>query len=80
LSQGLPIALWNRQPVGSKPKAKKIMQSVTNCTLADLPTSLTTQRKKCLSKLAGTEQPDVQLSLLWDNPYRPFPDIQYESN
>ena len=87
LSQGLPIALWSRnvkedsgQTAMSKPKAKQLMKSVTNCTLADLPTSLTGQRKKCLSKLAGTEQPDVQLSLLWDNPYRPFPDIQYESN
>jgi hypothetical protein len=80
LSQGSPIALWSRQPVSSKPKAKKLMQSVTNCNLADLPTSLTGHRKNCLSKLAGAEQPAIQLSLLWDNPFRPFPDIQYESN
>jgi vWA-MoxR associated protein C-terminal domain/Effector-associated domain 9/vWA-MoxR associated protein middle region (VMAP-M) 1 len=80
LSQGLPIALWSRKPLSSKSKSKKLMQSVTNCDLADLPTSLTGHHKKCLSKMAGTDQPAVQLSLLWDNPYRPFPDIQYESN
>ncbi len=83
LGQGLPIALWSRQPVTNKQKTKKIMKSVTESSLAELQMSLTKQRINALPKTSATtitSQPAAQLALLWDNPFRRFPDIQYESH
>jgi hypothetical protein len=83
LGQGLPIALWSRQPVTNKRKTKRIMKSVTESSLAALQISLTKQRINALPNTSATtitSQPAAQLALLWDNPFRRFPDIQYESH
>jgi vWA-MoxR associated protein C-terminal domain/vWA-MoxR associated protein middle region (VMAP-M) 1 len=77
-SQGLPIALWCRQS-GSD---LAIMDDVTNCTLVNLPVSLTKHRKQVLSKIPEDPlppEPAAHLSLLWDNPFRSFPTITYQS-
>ncbi len=80
LKQGLPIALWIRQPVVNKINAKKIIRSITRCSFAELPTSLTKHRQKSLEKMSDiTSQPDLQVSLLWDDPSHPFPIIQLVS-
>jgi hypothetical protein len=71
LCQGFPIALWSRQSSENQSETMKTINTVAGCTLVDLPNSLTKHRKN--------QKSDAQLSLLWDNPFRPFPDIQYES-
>jgi hypothetical protein len=77
-SQGLSIALWCRQS-GSD---LAIMDDVTNCTLVNLPVSLTEHRKQVLQKIPDDPlsiEPAAHLSLLWDNPFRSFPTIPYQS-
>jgi hypothetical protein len=83
LSQGLPIALWMRQPGTSTQDGATVMQAVIDRPLRELPLSLTEQRRAALTRGTNstqTAQPDVaHLSLLWDNPFRPFPTINYQS-
>jgi hypothetical protein len=79
LGQGLPIALWSRQPVINKQRAREAMEYVANCSLAKLPQVLTEYRGKTSSTSDTAIQPEIQLSLLWDNPFRPFPTIPYKS-
>ena len=77
-SQGLPIALWCRRS-GSD---LAIMDDVTNCSLVNLPISLTEHRKQALAQIPDdplTIEPAAHLSLLWDNPFRLFPTITYQS-
>ncbi|NJN22763.1 MAG: hypothetical protein HC812_18315 [Leptolyngbya sp. RL_3_1] len=82
-SQGLAIALWVRHQ-GADPKtAISIFKTVTQCPVKTLPLSLAAQRRVAFSKMA--QAPEIEklkaapLSLLWDNPHRPFPTIKYES-
>jgi hypothetical protein len=72
LGQGLPIALWSRHPSPDQTETMEIINAVAGCTLVELPNSLTQHRRE-------SQASPAQLSLLWDNPFRPFPDIQYES-
>lgn len=81
-SQGSPIALWSRQPVANQQETMAIIDTLTNCSLAVLPVSLTDHRKEVLPKMSSTtttSQPVAQLSLMWDNPFRGFPEIEYDS-
>jgi vWA-MoxR associated protein C-terminal domain/vWA-MoxR associated protein middle region (VMAP-M) 1 len=78
-SKGLPIALWCRQS-GSD---LAIMDKVTNCSLVNLPVALTNHRKQVLLNIPDDPllvEPAAHLSLLWDNPFRPFPIITYQSS
>jgi hypothetical protein len=80
LGQGLPIVLWSRQ-VGANPQCVgDLMTSVKNCLITELPESLANQRRTALSSAA---EPDrlkaAPIALLWDNPFRPFPKIDYQS-
>ena len=80
LGQGVPVALWTRQVEADPKMAKRIMQSVSKCSIAGLPLSLATQRKKALSELSEADRlRAAPLCLLWDNPFRPFPNIDYQS-
>jgi vWA-MoxR associated protein C-terminal domain/vWA-MoxR associated protein middle region (VMAP-M) 1 len=80
LGLGLPVALWLRQPEVTQ---QATMESVMDCSIAKLPTSLTDQRKKALSPVSDQPTADklkaAPLALLWDNPFRSFPDIDYQS-
>ena len=78
LERGLPIALWCRQSGADL----AIMDDVINCALVNLPVSLTKHRKQFLPKIPDNLlpiEPAAHLSLLWDNPFRPFPTITYQS-
>jgi hypothetical protein len=77
-SQGLPIALWCRQSGADL----AVMDDLSKCLLVNLPISLTEHRKQFLPKLPEDiprSQHNAHLSLLWDNPFRPFPTITYQS-
>ncbi|WP_199299315.1 hypothetical protein [Trichocoleus desertorum] len=75
LSQGTPIAMWIRQPT-----TKKKMQSLSTCTIAELSTSLAEHRQRALSHDCEVARLEAAcLCLLFDNPYRPFPTIDYQS-
>jgi hypothetical protein len=77
-SQGLPIALWCRQSGADL----AVMDDLSKCRLVNLPVSLTDHRKQVLPKLPEDllpSQHNAHLSLLWDNPFRPFPTIDYQS-
>jgi vWA-MoxR associated protein C-terminal domain len=85
LAEGIPIALWMRR---SAPLLDESVLNdiISNCPIADLPQSLTKARKQALSRrLDRTSEPILtdsatHLSLLWDNPFQPFPDdIEYQS-
>ena len=83
LSQGVPIALWMRQPGTSAQDGATVMQAVIDRPLRELPLSLTEQRRVSLARgTDSTPAPQTSaahLSLLWDNPFRPFPTIDYQS-
>ncbi|GAB4325527.1 MAG: hypothetical protein OHK0047_10450 [Leptolyngbyaceae cyanobacterium] len=75
LGQGVPIALWTRQ-AGAQSKKK----SLSACTIANLSEALAAHRQKALSH--GSEADRLRaasLCLLFDNPFRPFPTLDYES-
>jgi vWA-MoxR associated protein C-terminal domain/vWA-MoxR associated protein middle region (VMAP-M) 1 len=80
LGQGLPIVLWSRQ-VGANPQCVgDLMASVRDCLLAKLPESLANQRRTALSSAAEPDRMEAApIALLWDNPFRPFPTIDYPS-
>ena len=90
LDQGLPIALGIRhlEIIGmtkekSIQQAKKSMEVVTrNCSIMKLPESLSAERQKVLSQKYESEIEQLKksrLCLLWDNPFRRFPTIEYQS-
>jgi hypothetical protein len=80
LGQGLPIALWARHLETNQPTAAEIMQAVADCVITKLPSSLTRHRHQHLSIEPLSERlMAAPLSLLWDNPFRPFPPIEYQS-
>jgi hypothetical protein len=81
LGQGVSIALWMRQSEAKQQTARKMMQSVTKCSTADLLEALAQQRQKALSKPSEADRlKAAPLCLLWDNPFRPFPSINYQSD
>jgi vWA-MoxR associated protein C-terminal domain/Effector-associated domain 9/vWA-MoxR associated protein middle region (VMAP-M) 1 len=82
LAQGVSIALWMRY-LPSCHNACDIVNNIPLCLISELPTTLTTHRQKVLPLEANTPITDLtgaaHLSLLWDNPFRPFPTIEYRS-
>jgi vWA-MoxR associated protein C-terminal domain len=77
LERGLPIALWCRHSGADL----AIMDNVTKCTIVNLPVTLTEHRKQI--KVPNDTlpiEPAAHISLLWDNPFRPFPTITYQSS
>lgn len=79
ISQGLPLAIWVRQSGASQRKSQGVIKSVTNCAVADLPTSLTDHRKQALPQMAKAPSQAVHLAMLWDNPFLRFPSLDYQS-
>ncbi len=83
LAQGVPIALWLREPGTNPQHGETVMQAVIDRPLRELPQSLTEQRKTALAPASDASLPApsgaAQLSLLWDNPFRSFPTIAYQS-
>jgi hypothetical protein len=79
IGQGLPLAIWVRQSEANKQKSQRVLKSVTNCVVADLPTSLTDYRQKTLPQMAQNPSQVVHLSMLWDNPFLSFPSLDYRS-
>ena len=87
LAQGSSIVLWERHlklPQKAAPEGlDSALNSLPKCTAANLPKTLSNQRREKLSKAAEAPEADrlkaAPLSLLWDNPFRPFPQIDYES-
>lgn len=80
LGQGVPIALWSRQLGADQLAVKRAIQSATQCTIARLPTTLAEQRGRALSQASETDSlRAAPLCLLVDNPFRPFPTIEYQS-
>ena len=83
LNQGLPIAFWIRHLGMTSKEAKRVMGSVTRkCPIAKLPESLRKKRQQILSQQYESESEQFEkapLCLLWDNPFRPFPSINYQS-
>lgn len=79
IGQGLPIALWSRRSGATKRKAQGVIKSVTNCSVAELPRSLHRQRQKVLPQMPVVSAPAAHLSLLWDNPFLPYPSFDFQS-
>jgi vWA-MoxR associated protein C-terminal domain/vWA-MoxR associated protein middle region (VMAP-M) 1/Effector-associated domain 9 len=80
LGQGVPIALWMRQSREDTQITKRVMQTVTKCSIVKLPESLADHRQKALSSDSETDRlKAASLCLLLDNPFRPFPTLDYES-
>lgn len=82
LSQGVSIVLWMRQP-GTKQQMTKVVNQClvkSPTPIAELPAVLAQQRQKALSKASEADRlKAAPLCLLWDNPFRPFPTIDYQS-
>jgi len=71
----VPIALWTRQS-----ETKRRMQSLSTCTISKLSESLANHRQKALSHDAEIDRlKAASLCLLLDNPFRPFPTLDYQS-
>jgi len=80
LMAGFPVALWIRQPHSEE--AKTILEGLMDdrC-IADLPKDLGDLRRYAAAGWSGItieERRGVgQLALMWDNPFRPFPETSY---
>ena len=83
LSLGIPIALWLRHLEQEVSCADQLLKAISKEAIAELPKALTTHRKTVLPSKAEEPIEDptgvAHLSLLWDNPFRPFPTIAYQS-
>jgi hypothetical protein len=80
LGQGLPVALWMRHCQRDPEKTRKALQTVAKCSIAQLSDSLAGHRQKALSHDCETDRLEAaSLCLLLDNPFRPFPTIDYYS-
>jgi hypothetical protein len=83
LCEGIPIAIWKRQPHTNQETAETEIQSVTNCNLAGLSASVKNYRLQAQAGISENATTDhlraTSISLLWDNPYRPFPTTDYSS-
>jgi vWA-MoxR associated protein C-terminal domain/vWA-MoxR associated protein middle region (VMAP-M) 1 len=80
LGQGLPIVLWSRQVESNPTCAGDLMAAVRDCLITELPESLTNQRRTALAIAAEPDRMEAApIALLWDNPFRPFPTIDYQS-
>lgn len=66
LVKGIPIAIWLR-PNHSLSEPCSRLESVLSGCIGNLPTAIT-------GRLSQYRQISPHLALLWDNPYRPFPD------
>jgi hypothetical protein len=80
LMAGFPVALWIRQPHSEE--AKTILESLMDDrSIADLPKDLGDLRRYAAAGWSGItieERRGVgQLALMWDNPFRPFPETSY---
>jgi hypothetical protein len=74
LVQGTPIALWMRQSENTS------RMQLLSCTIAQLSDSLADHRQKALSHASEIDRlKAASLCLLVDNPFRPFPTIDYQS-
>ena len=82
LSQGVPLALWVRC-LGLSTAARALVRSVVQCSPLDLPIGITRQRSEAFDRTAQAPEAErlraAPLALLWDNPYRPFPSVDYTS-
>jgi hypothetical protein len=67
LQEGLPVALWIRDSSMYPSDVEILMQALNNKAIGTLPIDLTNHRRS--GKILGVEH----VSLLWDNPFRPFP-------
>ena len=65
-----PIALWLR-PTHNHELPYAVLQSHLSGSIGELPFALTARRREPI----GAQH----VTLLWDNPFRPFPDIDYQS-
>jgi hypothetical protein len=76
LFAALPVAVWVQSTFAGQ-DAEMTNHAVWNRTVGDLPGSLTHMRREARVR----KQPclSLHLALLWDNPYRPFPHIDYAS-
>lgn len=84
LSQGVSIALWMRYLTCAQQDYETIFNQVAQGTISNLPTTLTHHRKSILPDHTDdlfSADPNVAayLSLLWDNPFRRFPHIDFSS-
>jgi hypothetical protein len=68
LQEGPPIALWIRDSTINPEVAETLMQSLMSRGIGTLVTDLTNYRRDPTILLEV-----AQVSLLWDNPFRPFP-------
>ncbi|NJO74948.1 MAG: hypothetical protein HC833_14995 [Leptolyngbyaceae cyanobacterium RM1_406_9] len=74
LGQGTPIVLWMRQSENTS------KMQLLSCTIANLSESLASHRQKALSHASEIDRlKAASLCLLIDNPFRPFPTIDYQS-
>lgn len=84
LAEGIPIALWVRQPADPK-NDHPIMQAIIDqCPLAELPNRLRDHRYQHLSPEVDVDEAtrikNSPLCLLLDNPFRPFSYSHLNSN
>lgn len=83
LVKGLPIALWMRQAVDVEAAHGAMTEFIADLPVAQLPEKLTNARRTVLGSTASNtirEYSGVrQFALMWDNPFRPFPEIDYHS-
>ena len=83
LGQGFPIALWHGDSENLNEPCSRISQFISEGSIAQLPEKLTTVRKSSLasstSNTIGEYSGHRQFSLMWDNPFRPFPDVELTS-
>jgi hypothetical protein len=84
--EGFPFALWRRD--GNNSIGKTEFEQLAEQAVRDLPTAVTQIYRNTLPGAAPSQsattmmgRPDLtNLALLWDNPFRPFPDsIDYQS-
>jgi hypothetical protein len=82
LSQGVPFALYVRH-LGFSLATNGLVQLVIQGDPLDLPTRLTQQRSQAFARAGQAPEADrlraAPLALLWDNPHRPFPTVDYTS-
>ena len=69
---GMPIALWLR-PGHALPDSRGGLQSLLDGCIEHLPTLLTSKRKKDRRDKSDQVKITHHVTLLWDNPFQPFP-------
>jgi|GEM_PF-986340 len=69
---GIPIALWLR-PGHALPDSRGVLQSLLDGYIEQLPASLTRNRRKDRRDQSAQAKITYHVTLLWDNPFQPFP-------